>query len=314
MACAGVNPFDYIGSALFGTRLARNEHRRGLVAKPGILSGLSELRALCPGDAATDKESPIFLLAAGWRSGSTLVQRLIMSDSRVLLWGEPYDECGVIQAMARTVQAFRSGWPPQEYYYGGAKPEQLAGDWIANLFPAAISLRDGHRAFFDTTFAAPARAAGASRWGIKEVRLGAEHAHYLRWLYPNAKFVFLYRNPLDAYRSYCRYGRNWYDTWPDKPVFTPTVFGNHWRALADGFVREAGNLDGIVIRYEDLLGNTSELARIGEYLGLRLNPVALGKKVGTSERGGEKAWISRMETWLLRRAVSPLAQELGYKW
>jgi hypothetical protein len=140
--------------------------------------------------------------------------------------GEPYDECGIIQALAGTVTAFRSGWPPQEYYYRGARPDEMTGDWIANLFPAPAALKRGHRALLDAAFAEPARLAGAPRWGIKEVRLTAEHAHYLRWLYPSAKFVLLYRNPLDAYQSYCRYGRNWYDTWPDRPVFTPRRSGN----------------------------------------------------------------------------------------
>jgi len=310
-----MNLFEYLSSAFRGTSRAREEHLRAVSSTPGIPSGLSELRKLCSETASEDNEAPIFLLAAGWRSGSTFLQRLIMSDSRVLLWGEPYDECGLIQALAGTVRAFRSGWPPQEYYYTGAKPEQLAGEWIANLFPTPSALRDGHRAFFDTTLAAPARAAGASRWGIKEVRLDADHAHYLRWLYPRARFVFLYRNPLDAYQSYCRYGRNWYDTWPDKPVFTPTAFGNHWRRLTEGFLREAKPLDGLIVRYEELANGKSEVRRsIEDYLDVRFDAAALGKKVGSSERRGEKAWVSRLEARLLQRAVSPLAENLGYTW
>ena len=36
-----------------------------------------------------DREAPIFLLATGWRSGSTLLQRILVTDPHVLLWGEP---------------------------------------------------------------------------------------------------------------------------------------------------------------------------------------------------------------------------------
>lgn len=313
-----MKPIDYITSAFLGTPRARSEHAKAMASRPSVLSGVSELKGLCPAEPADESESPIFLFSAGWRSGSTLLQRLIMSDPRVLLWGEPFDECGVIQAMARTVRAFRSGWPPPDYYHShhrDAKPGELADDWIANLFPAPEDLRRGHRAFFQATFAEPARRAGSHRWGIKEVRLTAEHAHYLKWLYPNARFVFLYRNPLDAYQSYCRYGRNWYDTWPDKPVFTPTSFGRHWRELTEGFLRDEQALGALVVRYEDMVKGADELLqRIERYLDVRLDRSVLGKKVGSSERGGRQAPVSRLEKSLLRLAVSPCAQNLGYQW
>src|SRR5215470_16856110 len=34
-----------------------------------------------------ESESPIFLLSIGWRSGSTLLQRDLVTDPRLLLWG-----------------------------------------------------------------------------------------------------------------------------------------------------------------------------------------------------------------------------------
>jgi hypothetical protein len=313
-----VKPIDYITSAFLGTSRARSEHAKAMALSPSVRLGVAELKGLCPDEATNDGASPIFLLSAGWRSGSTLLQRLVMSDPRVLLWGEPFDECGVIQAMAGTVKPFRTGWPPRDYYlshHDGAKPGELADDWIANLFPAVADLRRGYRAFFEATFAEPARRAGASRWGLKEVRLTAEHAHYLKWLYPSARFIFLYRNPLDAYQSYCRYGRNWYDRWPDKPVFTPTSFGRHWRALTEGFLKDEQALGAFVVRYEDLIDGTEELLhRIERYLDVRLDRSVLGMKIGSSERGGRQAPVSLLEKSLLRAAVSPCAQALGYRW
>lgn len=310
-----MNLLDYLSAAFIGTPKARREYAQALRSRPSIESGLAELRRQGEADPSSGGEAPIFLLSAGWRSGSTLLQRLIMSDSRVMLWGEPYDECGIVQALAKTVTAFRQGWPPPEYYYNGAKPEQLSGDWIANLFPDASTLRHGHRAFFETTFAEPARRAGATRWGIKEVRLGVAQAHYLQWLYPDARFVFLYRNPLHAYQSYCRYGRNWYDIWPDKPVFTPGSFGKHWRDLTEGFLRDAESLNALVVRYEDFAESSADLLlRLEQHLGVRLDASVIERKIGSSARGGEQAWVSRLEKYLLQRAVDPLARELGYRW
>ena len=304
----------YLEAAFRGTAQARTAHQLALLQKPGIVSGVAELLASCTPAVADDDEAPIFLLSAGWRSGSTLLQRLIMSDKDMLIWGEPYDECGMIQALADTTKAFRAGWPPPDYYYDGTPPNELSGNWIANLFPSLESLRKGHRALFDTMFAHPAKAAGAARWGIKEVRLGIEHAYYLRWLYPKARFIFLYRNPLEAYRSYCQYGRNWYDTFPDVPVFTPLAFGKHWRGLIEGFISNSRKLDALLVRYEDLIEGRVDLNEIERHLGIHIDHSVLDKKVGSSKLNGKKVPVSRLEKWLLKRAVSPLAEELGYVW
>jgi hypothetical protein len=308
-----LNPLAYVTSALRGTPRALREHASNVSSAPCVASGLAMLRTLSKSDAAEAEDNPIFLLSAGWRAGSTLLQRLIMSDPGVLMWGEPYDECGPVQRMAEMLKAFRPGWPPNEYYHSGAKPR--SGEWVANYFPDADALRRGHRAFFDAALAQPARQAGARRWGLKEVRLGVEHAHYLRWLYPACKLVFLYRNPLEAYQSYCRFGRNWYDLWPEKPVFTPEAFGRHWRELAAGFLRDAPDLGALVVRYEELVSRSPQLLeRIEGRLEVRLDASVLAQKVGSSERGGEHAHISRLEKNLLRKAVSPLAEQLGYQW
>ena len=125
-----------------------------------------------------------------------------MSDPNVFIWGEPYDHCRIVQALAETTKAFTPDWPPQRYFYDGSEKSELSARWIADLYPSLEDLRQGHRAIFEAMFAKPARETGANRWGLKEVRLGAEHAHYLKWLFPKARFLFIYRNPLEAYRSY----------------------------------------------------------------------------------------------------------------
>ena len=306
--------FRTLSDAFRGPAQARAAHRQALRQGPGVGLGVGHLRTLCPADPSGDTEAPIFLLSAGWRSGSTLLQRLIMSDPRVLIWGEPYDECGLIQALADSMKAFRPAWPPKEYFYDGTPPNQLEGEWIANLFPSLEDWRRGQRALFDAMFAQPAQRAGAARWGIKEVRLTAEHCAYLRWLYPNAKFVFLYRHPLEAYRSYCRYGRGWYDTYPDRPVFTPSQFGAHWRKLMEGFLRDAQALDALLVKYEDLVGGLLSLDEVDSYLGISVDRRVLERNVGSSERGGEKVHVNALERWLLRREVGPVAAQLAYAW
>ena len=114
----------YLMSALHGPAQARAAHRQALLLHPGVIAGIEQLHSVSPVTDSNDNEEPIFLLSAGWRSGSTLLQRLIMSDPRVLIWGEPYDECGMVQAMAGTMTAFRAGWQVS-YRRTRLRPHQL---------------------------------------------------------------------------------------------------------------------------------------------------------------------------------------------
>ena len=112
-----------IKTALKGPTQAWAQHRQLVKGYTGIESGLAALQSVCPAPES-DTAAPIFLLSAGWRSGSTLLQRLIMSDKNVLIWGEPYDECGQIQAMADTLKAFRPDWPPSFQPNSSAFPKK----------------------------------------------------------------------------------------------------------------------------------------------------------------------------------------------
>jgi hypothetical protein len=308
---------ETVRNAFMGTRRANADHEQALSAKPSIISGVRQLEKLRTIDAADDHESPIFLFSTGWRTGSTLLQRLLisdssLSDSNLLVWGEPYNVSGLIQHLAQTAIPFREDWPPSRYYYNATAPANLKGEWIANLYPPLDDLWRGHRALFDSMFADPAKRVGASRWGIKEVRLGIEHAYYLRWLYPKARFLFLYRNPLASYRSYVGFGRDCYYTWPDKPVYTPTAFGSLWRTLMEGFLRDSDKVGGLLVRYEDITKGDDLIRKIEDYLTIRIDRSLLSTKIGGS--GDKKGEVGRLEKWLLRRAVSPVAQAVGYTW
>jgi hypothetical protein len=60
--------------------LARLRDRRILAA----IAALDSQGALL---GKTPDDQPIFVCAVGWRSGSTLLQRLLMTDPSVLVWG-----------------------------------------------------------------------------------------------------------------------------------------------------------------------------------------------------------------------------------
>jgi hypothetical protein len=88
----------------------------------------------------------------------------------------------------------------------------------------------------------------------------------------------------------------------------------HWRRLIEGYLKDAESSDAMLLRYEDLIGPTPPLAELDAYLGIQTDHGVLTKKVGSSERGGEKAQVNALERWLLKRAVGPVAAQLGYDW
>jgi hypothetical protein len=95
--------------------------------------------------------------------------------------------------------------------------------------------------------------------------------------------------------QHCRCGPSWHDAFPDQPVFTPTAFGTHWRELMQGFLRDAKALDALVTRYEDLVSGRTSLDELEAYLNMTIDRTVLKAKVGTSERGGEKARANALE-------------------
>jgi hypothetical protein len=172
-------------------------------------------------------------------------------------------------------------------------------------------LLEAHLRFFDELFAKPARDRDARRWGISEVRWTANHAFYLKWLFPKAKFVFLYRNPYDDYRCYAARriaGEKLYNRWPDHPL-TVSGFGRHWRELVLSFQDGCQRVDGLLVRYEDLA--VGSLQMIEDYLELPLNREAFEKHVLPGETAS-LAPIPDIELVELEAEVAEVAGSLGY--
>jgi hypothetical protein len=114
------------------------------------------------------------------------------------------------------------------------------------------------------------------------VRLGVNDAQFLRWLYPKAKFLFVYRNPYDAYCSYrsVSNARDWYSRWPSAPAFTPAAFGRHWQRLALDFQKNADSVNGLIVKYEDLISGKLEVTVLSDFCGIDIDKSILDVRVG----------------------------------
>jgi hypothetical protein len=265
-----------------------------------------------------DEERPVFVLSSGWRSGSTLLQRMLMENNKeLLLWGEPFPHSNIHDGLVNQFRAFNDHWPPSPYFLSGMQLQNPADDWVANLYPDVDDLLKAHRDFHRTLFAQPAQRAGWKRWGLKEVRFTIDHATYLRFLYPGCKIVLLYRNPFDAYLSYSRWKSGAYRRWPDRFIPTPYAFGRNWAELTRGYLEGHKSVDAFLIRYEEL-DDADAIERMGRYLGWpvpRASQMRQIREPDYSQIAGKprRKSLRLIERAMLGLAVRPVLKAAGYR-
>jgi len=265
-----------------------------------------------PGETNEVAEDPIFLLSTGWRSGSTLLQRILVTDPRLLLWGEPQGEMALLPRLTEMVSHFISRRNLKEWINQPAlSSSTLSQSWIANLYPPADDFRSALRAVFDRLLGEPAKRHGFSRWGFKEVRIGAAEAVLLRWLFPEAKFLVISRHPYDCYRSLVDSG--WsrvYDRYPEVSVDSALAFARHWNRIAMSWSELPDDFPLISIRYEDMLARKVDFRFIESWLGIKIQEdIALSSPVGGTATRASLSWYERL---IVSRVAAPGMRALGY--
>ncbi|MEX1026426.1 MAG: tetratricopeptide repeat protein [Candidatus Paceibacterota bacterium] len=276
-----------------------------------LRDGIDVFRRRWPDVQSRSADAPILLMAAGYRTGSTLLQRMLSSEC--LMWGEPYGHGGLLDSLPDVFRRIRDFWPEDSFFYEGQDAKARASTFIANLYPSPQVLLDSYVGFFENLFARPAKDAGIDRWGIKTVRCSADHAYFLRWLFPQSKLIFLVRNPYHAFRSYDAIRRErgviWFNRWPDRPL-DAREFGRHWRQLTASFYEKHDELGARLLCYEDLIGGRCDLEELENFLGVPVDQAALSANPGGWPRQQIEPDESQLE--ILREEVEPLAEQLGY--
>ena len=286
------------------------QHRAMIGDVPSIPDVVATLATKWPQPATEGNHSPIFVLSSSWRAGSTAVQRLIMSPGNVLVWGEPYHDCNYVHRLADSLRALGGLDPGLPQFSRASDSEDLSKKWVAVMSPEPSQLRAAHAAFFEALLGSPALELGYERWGLKEVRFGLDEALYLRWVFPEARFVVLYRNPYEAYRSY-RVFPTWYSRWPQEPVLSAGDFANHWVKLTAGLLEGAEALGAHVIAHEDLSRAPEEVAHgLSDHLGLAIDPSPLAVRVTGRGRQNDATQPPRV-SWAELRAVEAVAGDLA---
>lgn len=284
-----------------------------LADRPATSSAVDRLRREVgsgePGSA------PIFILGSGWRTGSTLLQRMLNDNGDLLIWGEPYSEGAVVQRLAESLTFLD---PAAGRFEGRILPDgdqpPSAEEWTATMTPPLHHLLAAQRAMLDRLFAAPARQHGRARWGIKEVVWDRSVIDLLVTLYPDARFVLLVRDPVAQWISYRpRTRKPWFYRWPERPIGSPVSFGRMWRDLVTDFVAADRDLaHATIVRYEDLQ-SPGELNRLTEFLDLPTPLAAESRRVGSSNN--QRFYTTDLPGWeraAVRRLTAALAPAVGY--
>jgi hypothetical protein len=279
-----------------------------------LCESLAGLRTLAP-DAVTgasDAEAPIFLLSTGWRTGSTLLQRILVTDPRLLLWGEPLGEMVLVSRITQMLSEFLS--PLNLGLWKNQVPpgsSSMATSWIANLYPPGDDFRLAIRSLLDRWLGEPARQRGFVRWGFKEVRVGAAEAIMLHWLYPHSKFVIVSRHPYDCYRSFSdSKWRQVYTKYPEVPIDSATGFAKHWNRLAVSWSQLPVTFPVRHIKYEDLLMGEVDFRELEAWLGLKIREnVALSVSLGGTAARSQLSWPERL---IIARKAAAGMHALGY--
>ncbi|MGD8313507.1 MAG: sulfotransferase [Syntrophobacterales bacterium] len=264
----------------------------------------------------TDANFPIFLLGTG-RCGSTLLQKILNSVENIMIYGE---HGGFLKDVAKAyflnledkmiekyiMSQNVAGKDPHSVFETLKNP-QLWSAWTNwyNQETVKNNFRDFIESFFN-----PGSLKQKVHWGFKEIRYGLNDRvpEMLADLYPNGRFVFIVRHPVDVIASKisARASKGIEadsHTW----VVQNTSFFN--------FSSE-NSARGKIVRYEELINNNSkELTQLFDWLGFSFSDRQ--KNIIETTRPRYKgrprpAELTADEVHSIKKITQEMRDELGY--
>ncbi len=262
---------------------------------------------------------PIFITAPTARNGVTLLQRLLNSTGRILVYGENRTLFDVLPALAINLvhmQQIRGS-------ANVALRERIRGGdtefWSSEVNPPLEQLVvHAIESFFSLVkvYENSAKQDGFARWGMKNPMPQSKSVHQLCQLLPRAKVIVIFRDPFEAAAS--AKSRKFLNSSAEF-----MCFGSEWSAhLAE--IRNNPLPQIHLMRYESLLeGREEQLEQLEAFTGLRSMAVSvLDRKfntfLGTGETGRsptqyiEPTPLSRDELHALEQGLGAIAEQCGY--
>ena len=222
-------------------------------------------------------KNPVFIFSAGPASGGRFVQELVSSSKEVLVWSAPAGALNHILEAIRLMDMSSSpgvigvltGANKNKVQKKLLKPEDDARPHVANMRFSVKHMQHSFQQLFSTLYGMPSSRFGFQTWGINDYTANRQTCDMLRLIYPDAKFIFVIRHPIDCLRQIKKSGLRPRDQWGSlleeaRPL---KWFAANWARLADDFYEMPNTLS---IRYEDLLSGKLEIDALNQYLGTKL--------------------------------------------
>ena len=221
---------------------------------------------------------PIFIFSVS-RSGSTLVQRVIASHKDVTTVSEPW----ILLPYGYT---FRAKGVAAEYQHSSLV--RAIEDFCKELPHGDDDYRAELRAVVLRLYE---KAHGGGRFFVDKSPPYCLISEEIIRLFPEAKFVFLWRNPLSIVSSIIHTFKPWHPT-----LFRSDLFIGLPRLVAAYL---AHSTQAYSVRFEDLLGGDErQWSALMDYLGIEFEPDALTRfsELSLNGRMGDPTGVKRYST------------------
>jgi hypothetical protein len=258
---------------------------------------------------------PVFIFSACWRTGSTLLQRILNASDDIMIWGEP----GYLEHIRKTYELLARHQDAQKNMWENIGRIGFSRAWTPTLAPRDIYPARSMRSFFSDLYRESAKACKphCTRWGFKEVRKNAvRNAAFLARIFPEAKFIFHLRHPFECFESIL--GGNLHKNFDD-PLDAMIVYRDN---LADFLALDELAAEGKagfpykLVKHEDITGpeGADVLGDLFDFIGVAMpgsvQGIVSGKKIGGSK---DKQPLSPSLRLRVSELLEPLASRVGYR-
>jgi Sulfotransferase family len=264
---------------------------------------------------------PFVITAPTIRSGTTLLQRLLCSSSKALIYGEL---CAQDLEFFLNFYTFKS----QQYRFrhqevSTSLSNVLARDvkqWIPTLMPEIPEYLSaiGRAAFAGITYCRD-YAAGLGRpvWGFKYPGWNPATIRLMRAIMPRSRFIIIYRELKDCLKSAKAHAMN-YGVDFSKPE--TEEFCRSWHDNRTYLLSLSDEATVLPLQFDELIRQPrATLARLADFTGLDdMNPEVLNYRINTwaeldSVAQSKDGYVAPVELddsdWQIINAATPLAKE-----
>lgn len=270
---------------------------------------------------------PVFIIGLP-RSGSTLLSRILNESAQIVSLNDLYylqaviaenslegllNETQLTKLLNIILKVVETRGTENHQFIGQFS---LASDQINQIRAQILSSSKNRMvtwsSLMDETLSKIANVLGKKRWADKTPQ-NFMHVELLQKTFPNAKFIFLIRDPRKILLSY-KYATS---EGHDKRRYHPIPYAFYWKSAVERF-RELEDKLGdriLLVRYEDILNDVSDITKtLSRFLHTDINTLdILSIGSNTSFKKGEKRALLDTEVWLCEYLCSRQMKYLGYQ-